>query len=192
MAESIKVEETACCGFCMNPLTESASINNITKKMYCDKNCMGKAQTKRATITLTCSYCSKEYETLKGRYNERHQFCSQNCSLNVRMDRYFWSICNALSGCDDWMSADMLRMKLKHQKVDLTSMRIATRISHNKLVEVMEDSEPYLYKLKDKYRDKPWTWHTSKFFRKVSIERHDYVLMYEAEHGDDVDATNSN
>lgn len=85
----------------------------------------------------------------------------------------------------------MLRMKLKHQKVDLTSMRIATRISHNKLVEVMEDSEPYLYKLKDRYRDKPWTWHTPKFFRKVSVERHDYVLMYQAESGEGANATNS-
>ena len=59
-----------------------------------------------------------------------------SCSLKVRMDRYFWSICNALAEIDDWASADMIRMKLKDHRVDLTSMRIATRISHNKLIEL--------------------------------------------------------
>ena len=72
------------------------------------------------------------------------------------MDRYFWSICNALAEIDDWASADMIRMKLKDHRVDLTSMRIATRISHNKLIEVMEDSEPYLYRLKEMFKDKPF------------------------------------
>ena len=191
MAESTKSHLQKKCGYCEKPLSDIEIDTNKTKKMYCDKICMGKAQTKKATMTLTCSYCKNEYETLKGRFNDRHQFCSQSCSLKVRMDRYFWSICNALAEIDDWASADMIRMRLKDHRVDLTSMRIATRISHNKLIEVMEDSEPYQYRLKEMFKEKPWTWHTSKFFRKVSMERHDYVVMFETENGDDVSATNS-
>ena len=55
----------------------------------------------------------------------------------------------------------------------------------------MEDSEPYLYRLKEMFKDKPWTWHTSKLFRKLSMERHDYVVMFEAENEDEESATNS-
>ena len=168
------------CSHCQTDLTQQRrSVEATTRNAYCNKTCMGKAQTKRATINLVCSYCKNSYETLKGRYNKRHQFCSQPCSLKVRMDRYFWSICNVLAKDAGWLSADMIRMKLRGQKVDLTSMRIATRIAHNKLIEVQEESEPYLYKLSSEYRTKPWTWHTTKFFRKVEMERHDYVLMFE-------------
>tara|TARA_B100001778_G_scaffold334927_1_gene349159 strand:- start:4186 stop:4794 length:609 start_codon:yes stop_codon:yes gene_type:complete len=151
------------------------------RNIYCNKVCMGKAQTERATITVECAYCKKSFQTLKGRHDETHQFCSQKCALNVRMDRYFWSICRELDLNDQWLSADMIRMKLKAKKVDLTAMRIATRITNNALVDVNTESEPYLYKLKEEYRGKPYTWHSNKFFRKISRKRSEYVAMCEKE-----------
>ena len=186
------IEPPSACQNCGNTFPPNRRIvKDSSKNQYCTKTCMGVAQTKRATITLNCSYCTKDYETLKGRNNKRHQFCSQKCSLNVRMDRYFWSICNVLSQNTGWLSADMIRMKLREHKVDLTSMRIATRIAHNKLIEVQEESEPYMYRLVKQCENKPWCWHTSKFFRKLSVERHDYVLMFEGDVVRGQDASNS-
>ncbi len=183
MAQPVRSSESkVCCSHCGAELPRKRRASDRSgENNYCNKTCMGLAQTKRAKITLQCSYCMKEYETFKGKMNARHQFCSQECSLRVRMDRYFWSICNVLAQNGGWLSADMIRMKLKEHKVDLTSMRIATRIAHNKLIEVKEDSEPYEYRLSADYINKPWTWHTSKFFRKMAMERHDYVLMFEGD-----------
>ena len=176
------------CSFCGTLLEGKKRQEGKTKNVYCNKTCMGKDQTERATITLECSYCKSKYQTLKGRHNERHQFCSQECSLKVRMDRYYWSICKVLAENDMWLSADMIRTKLREHKVDLTSMRIATRIARNKMIEVKEDSEPYVYRMNPDYINKPWTWHSPKFFRKLEMQRNEYVLMYEK---GEKDATNS-
>jgi len=182
MAESTNVVKAKLtCSFCGESLDDKKRQEGKSKNNYCNKLCMGKAQTQRATIVLNCSYCKNDYETLKGRHNERHQFCSQDCSLKVRMDRYYWSICKVLADSETWLSADMIRTKLQEQKVDLTSMRIATRIARNKMVEIKEDSEPYLYRMVSEYKEKPWNWHTPKFFRKMELERQEYVLMFEKE-----------
>ena len=170
------------CSFCSKEVdlkTRGITTLPENRNIYCNKICMGKAQTKRATITCECSYCNKSFTTLRGRHDETHQFCSQKCALNVRMDRYFWTICRELNLNDTWMSADMIRMKLKDKRVDLTAMRIATRITNNKLVIVDSESEPFMYYMKNEYRDKPYTWHSNKFFRKISRTRSDYVAMCE-------------
>ena len=173
---------TTPCSYCKNDVDlKKRGLRTIPtdRNIYCDKTCMGKAQTERATIHCECSYCNKSFKTLKGRHDETHQFCSQKCALNVRMDRYFWSICRELNHSQGWLSADMIRMKLKAKRVDLTAMRIATRITNNALIEVDSESEPFIYKMKEEYRGKPYTWHSNKFFRKISRKRTEYVAMCE-------------
>jgi len=67
------------------------------KNIYCNKTCMGKAQTKRATLELDCAYCCNSFTTLKGRHSENNLFCNQTCAFAVRKDRYFWTILHILS-----------------------------------------------------------------------------------------------
>jgi len=53
-------------------------------------------------------------------------------------------------------------------------MRIATRISNNPMIDVNKESEPFTYSLKEKYRNTPWKWHTSKFYRKMGTTSSEY------------------
>ena len=144
------------------------------KNIYCNKGCMGKAQTKRATLELECAYCCNNFTTLKGRHSENNLFCNQTCAFAVRKDRYFWTILHILSNQTEYLSADQIRSKLKTRKVDLTPMRIATRISNNPMIDVNKESEPFTYSLKEQYRKTPWRWHTSKFYRKMGTTASEY------------------
>ena len=106
------------------------------KNIYCNKSCMGKAQTLRATLEIECAYCCNNFQTLKGRHSENNIFCNQSCAFAVRKDRYLWTIMHTLCKESEFLSADQIRERLKRRKVDLTPMRIATRISNNKMIEV--------------------------------------------------------
>ena len=52
-----------------------------------------------------------------------------------------------------FLSADQIREALKTRKVDLTAMRIATRIASSPFIEVNKESEPFTYKIKDEYKE---------------------------------------
>ena len=172
----------ASCSFCGKSidlsergLKEVAADQNI----YCNKKCMGATQTKRATITVRCAYCRNDFNTLRGRHSDSNIFCNKSCAFSVRKDRYFWTILYVLSNDRRFLSADQIRATLKTRKVDLTAMRIATRISSSPFVNVNRESEPFTYQLKDEYTEKPWLWHTSKYYRKIGMGRKDYAAQFE-------------
>ena len=86
MCESLEVP----CSFCEKPINLSErGIKEISENqnVYCDKKCMGGAQTRRATITVNCAYCNKEFSTLRGRHSESNLFCGKTCAFSVRKDR---------------------------------------------------------------------------------------------------------
>lgn len=173
---------SASCSFCEEPidlsergLKEVAPDQNI----YCNKKCMGGAQTKRATITVRCAYCREDFDTLRGRHSESNIFCNKVCAFSVRKDRYFWTILYVLSNNRRFLSANEIRESLRKRKVDLTAMRIATRISSSPFVNVNRETEPFTYQLKEEYTEKPWLWHTSKYYRKIGLARKDYAAQFE-------------
>jgi hypothetical protein len=172
----------ASCSFCEEPidlsergLKEVAPDQNI----YCNKKCMGGAQTKRATITVRCAYCQEDFNTLRGRHSDSNIFCNKTCAFSVRKDRYFWTILSVLSNNKRFLSADEIRASLKTRKVDLTAMRIATRISSSPFVNVNRETEPFTYQLKAEYTETPWLWHTSKYYRKIGMTRKDYAAQFQ-------------
>ena len=165
------------CTFCDKPIDlKSRGMKQVASEqnIYCNKTCMGKAQTKRATLNLQCAYCKDTFDTLKGRHSETNIFCNQKCAFAVRKDRYFWTTLYTLSSEMNFVSADQIRERLKSKKVDLTPMRIATRISSSPLIEVNKESDPFTYRMKDEHRNSPWKWHTSKYYRKLGLLAKDY------------------
>ena len=165
------------CTFCGKSIDlKKRGLKEVTEgqNIYCNKSCMGKAQTQRATLKLQCAYCQKDFDTLKGRHSETNIFCNQQCAFAVRKDRYLWTTLYVLSSEMNFLSADQIRERLKSKKVDLTPMRIATRISSSPMVEVNKESEPFTYRMKDEYRKTPWKWHTSKYYRKLGVLAKDY------------------
>ncbi len=172
----------ASCSFCEEKIDLSArGVKEITEdqNIYCNKKCMGGAQTRRATITVECAYCKKNFNTLRGRHSTTNLFCDKHCAFSVRKDRYFWTILYVLSKDRRFLSADQIREGLKNRKVDLTAMRIATRISNNPFIEVNKESEPFSYSLKEEYQDKPYLWHTSKYYRKIGQSKSEYTAKFE-------------
>ena len=181
MLESLSLEAFPC-SHCSEPVNlRERGVKEITvnQNVYCDKKCMGKAQTQRATLHLKCSYCRKSFTTLKGRHNDSNLFCSQNCAFAVRKDRYFWTILSVLSEEQRYLSADQIKSRLKERKVDLTPMRIATRIANCNLVDSNRESEPFVYRIKDDFREQPWMWHTSKYYRKIGMGKKEYAAQFE-------------
>ena len=60
------------CSFCGKAIDlTKRGIKEIgeNQNIYCDKKCMGGAQTQRATITVQCAYCNKDFN-----YSERPTF----------------------------------------------------------------------------------------------------------------------
>jgi hypothetical protein len=170
------------CSFCEKPIDLSKrGIKEVTENqnVYCNKKCMGGAQTRRATIMVDCAYCNQEFSTLKGRHSESNLFCGKTCAFSVRKDRYFWTILYVLSKRVGFLSADQIREALKGRKVDLTAMRIATRIASSPFIEVNKESEPFTYQLKEAYKEKPYVWHTSKYYRKIGMNKKDYANQFE-------------
>ena len=174
--------DTASCSFCdakidlsQRGLKEISADQNI----YCNKKCMGGAQTRRATITVECAYCKNNFNTLRGRYSETNLFCDKHCAFSVRKDRYFWTILYVLAKDKRFLSADQIRESLKNRKVDLTAMRIATRISNNPFIDVNKESEPFTYKLKEEFHEKPYLWHTSKYYRKIGQTKNEYTAKFD-------------
>jgi hypothetical protein len=78
-----------------------------------------------------------------------------------------------------FLSADQIREALKGRKVDLTAMRIATRIASSPFIEVNKESEPFTYQLKEEYKEKPYVWHTRKYYRKIGMNKKDYANQFE-------------
>jgi len=170
------------CSFCQKPIDlTKRGIKEIgeNQNIYCNKKCMGGAQTQRATITVQCAYCNKDFNTLKGRHSESNLFCGKTCAFSVRKDRYFWTILYVLSKENRFLSADQIRESLKMRKVDLTAMRIATRIASSPFIEVNKESEPFTYQLKEEYKNKPYLWHTSKYYRKIGVSKKEYAAQFE-------------
>ena len=170
------------CSFCQKPIDlTKRGIKEIgeNQNIYCNKKCMGGAQTQRATITVQCAYCNKDFNTLKGRHSESNLFCGKPCAFSVRKDLYFWTILYVLSKENRFLSADQIRESLKTRKVDLTAMRIATRIASSPFIEVNKESEPFTYQLKEEYKNKPYLWHTSKYYRKIGMGKKEYAAQFE-------------
>jgi hypothetical protein len=170
------------CSFCEETINLSKrGLKEIkdNQNIYCNKKCMGGAQTQRATIRVDCAYCNKEFTTLKGRHSKSNLFCGKTCAFSVRKDRYFWTILYVLSKETRFLSADQIREHLKKRKVDLTAMRIATRIASSPFIDVNKESEPFIYQLKEEYTSKPYLWHTSKYYRKIGISKKDYTHQFE-------------
>ena len=84
-----------------------------------------------------------------------------------------------LSKENRFLSADQIRESLKTRKVDLTAMRIATRIASSPFIEVNKESEPFTYQLKEEYKNKPYLWHTSKYYRKIGMGKKEYAAQFE-------------
>lgn len=125
-----------------------------------------------------CEYCLSEFSVKNGISGAKMRFCSQDCARKVKSDRYMWNICSVLSGGES-MSAIRISELLSDRGIDLTSMRVATRIN-SKLIETIKDSEPYEYRLKDELVDTPWMWHSSKFFNKTDLSPEAHSFVYGA------------
>ena len=99
--------------------------------------------------------------------------------LQLRLTDIREGVFDVLSKENRFLSADQIREALKTRKVDLTAMRIATRIASSPFIDVNKESEPFTYKLREEYKDKPYTWHTSKYYRKIGMSKKEYSAQFE-------------